>query len=297
MKRILVVEDNKTFQKVIHNLLIPVSSEITLAKNGIEGVRLAVRHSPQIITVDLDMPILDGITMIKILSMIGVDPHAIVVSAKAEDFSAIKQIPNVAKVLHKNDIKISLKTEVELILEKFKKKPFADFSYRLRPSEFAQFYTARDRKKVLLVSGDDKFITEAKHKLLGLNMFEVYVASTGKEGLLKALGVKPDVIYCDQEAKELSGLQLAQTLFVLGHPFPLVILTPSQDDAFEQNTRIMPAVRDFYVRDQIFEKGISFLKSVTQNLKQAEELESTLAVIYKRVDIDAIQASGGLVIE
>ena len=297
MNRILVVEDNRTFQKVIQNLLEPISNQIYIAQNGIEGVRLAVSESPKIITVDLEMPILDGMTMIKILSMIGVEPHAIIVSGKAEELDFLAQSPNVATVVNKNDIKVSLQSVVEQNLKRFKTQPFADFNYRLHPTEFAQFFTARDRKKVLLVSDDNKFLLEAKAKLLGLNMFEVYIAKDGKEGLLKALGVKPDVIFCEQNAKELKGLQLAQTLFVLGHPFPLVILTSNEDEEYEQKARNIPAVRDFFLKDEIFEKSMSFLKSVTENLRLAEDLKSTLSVIYKRVDLDVLKASGGLVIE
>ncbi|HEX2910697.1 MAG TPA: two-component regulator propeller domain-containing protein [Chloroflexia bacterium] len=66
-KRILVVDDRTENQLVLLNLLEPLGFEVILAENGQEGVDLACQTSPDLILMDLVMPVMTGFEAVKII--------------------------------------------------------------------------------------------------------------------------------------------------------------------------------------------------------------------------------------
>ena len=64
-KTILIVEDNKINQLVISNMIKPTNASIIIANNGLEGIEEARKCSPELIFMDIQMPIMDGLTACK----------------------------------------------------------------------------------------------------------------------------------------------------------------------------------------------------------------------------------------
>jgi two-component system, cell cycle response regulator DivK len=58
--RILVVEDQEDNRKIVRDLLTSVGYELIEAVNGEEGVRLAEQHRPDLVLMDIQLPIVDG---------------------------------------------------------------------------------------------------------------------------------------------------------------------------------------------------------------------------------------------
>jgi CheY-like chemotaxis protein len=65
MPKILVVEDNLDTREFIHLHLITEGFNVVLAANGQEGLYLASVEHPNLIITDIEMPVLDGIEMVK----------------------------------------------------------------------------------------------------------------------------------------------------------------------------------------------------------------------------------------
>lgn len=66
MARILIVDDSRTSRKVLRNLLESNGHEIVgEAKDGAEGVELYSSLKPDLVTMDITMPIMDGIEALK----------------------------------------------------------------------------------------------------------------------------------------------------------------------------------------------------------------------------------------
>lgn len=65
--RVLIVEDSAFMRKYISNILSedPELEVIATARNGQEGVKLAGELKPDVITMDVEMPIMDGITALE----------------------------------------------------------------------------------------------------------------------------------------------------------------------------------------------------------------------------------------
>lgn len=59
-KRILVVEDTEDNRKIIRDLLSSVGYELIEAVDGAEGVVSAQRERPDLILMDIQLPVLDG---------------------------------------------------------------------------------------------------------------------------------------------------------------------------------------------------------------------------------------------
>ena len=60
MVRILVVEDNKDNLMLISDLLMMLRYEVITALNGLEGVEKAIAELPNLILMDLSLPLMDG---------------------------------------------------------------------------------------------------------------------------------------------------------------------------------------------------------------------------------------------
>jgi len=60
MKRILVVEDNENNLYLFRTILQKSGYEVIEARDGAEGVELAVKEKPDLILMDIQLPVLDG---------------------------------------------------------------------------------------------------------------------------------------------------------------------------------------------------------------------------------------------
>jgi CheY-like chemotaxis protein len=65
--KILIVEDNPMNRRLIGDILKYHGYEILEAENGKEGVKRAKEHKPDLIIMDLQMPVKNGYDAIKIL--------------------------------------------------------------------------------------------------------------------------------------------------------------------------------------------------------------------------------------
>ena len=64
-KKILIVEDEDSLLKVLHEIFIDEGFNVLIAKDGEDGLKIALRDHPDMILLDLVMPKKDGITFLK----------------------------------------------------------------------------------------------------------------------------------------------------------------------------------------------------------------------------------------
>ncbi|MFA5403548.1 MAG: response regulator transcription factor [Ignavibacteria bacterium] len=68
MKRILVIDDDKSIRESTRELLEIVGYEVKIAEDGIKGIKLATEYLPDVIICDIAMPMLDGYSVYNELS-------------------------------------------------------------------------------------------------------------------------------------------------------------------------------------------------------------------------------------
>ena len=68
MKKILIVDDDKTFQKIIKDTLEPLGYIVVEAYDGEEGLKVVKKEKPNLILLDIVMPKMGGMEFLKILN-------------------------------------------------------------------------------------------------------------------------------------------------------------------------------------------------------------------------------------
>ncbi|MEN0110176.1 MAG: response regulator, partial [Planctomycetota bacterium] len=81
--RCLVVDDSALYRKIVRDVLAaaPDVEVVATANDGRDAVEKIVALRPDVVTLDLEMPKLDGIGVLRELSTQGIDVAAIMVSA------------------------------------------------------------------------------------------------------------------------------------------------------------------------------------------------------------------------
>ncbi|GAB4541483.1 MAG: hypothetical protein Tsb0014_33460 [Pleurocapsa sp.] len=87
MIKILIVDDQKTVQEVLKSYIQedPNLEVIDCASNGQQALELVEIHRPNIILMDIEMPILDGLSATKIISEQFVDSHVLILTVHNND--------------------------------------------------------------------------------------------------------------------------------------------------------------------------------------------------------------------
>lgn len=64
-KKILIVEDELSLRNALRDKLLSENFAVLEAKNGEKGLAVALREHPDLILLDIIMPVMDGISMLK----------------------------------------------------------------------------------------------------------------------------------------------------------------------------------------------------------------------------------------
>jgi CheY-like chemotaxis protein len=83
-KTILVVDDSAVFRGLEQSLLQEAGYTLLQAGDGAKAVSLAAEQSPDLIVLDLQMPVLDGVQTLKILKKSAKTRHIPVIIVSAE---------------------------------------------------------------------------------------------------------------------------------------------------------------------------------------------------------------------
>ncbi|MHA1332337.1 MAG: response regulator [Candidatus Hodarchaeales archaeon] len=85
MARILVIDDSPFIFKMVNKMLSGTKHEVVgHARNGIEALEMIQSLKPDLITLDVTMPVMDGIQTLKALSENGIDVKIVMMSAMGD---------------------------------------------------------------------------------------------------------------------------------------------------------------------------------------------------------------------
>ncbi len=62
--KVLAVDDSKTVRIIVKKAFKSFDCDVVEAQNGVEGLALAAKESPDIILLDIAMPVMDGVEML-----------------------------------------------------------------------------------------------------------------------------------------------------------------------------------------------------------------------------------------
>lgn len=85
MANILIVDDSRTSRRILRGILESAGHTIVgEAKDGKEGVDLFRQLSPELVTMDITMPVVDGVEAMKVIHEMGPDAKVVMVTAAGQ---------------------------------------------------------------------------------------------------------------------------------------------------------------------------------------------------------------------
>lgn len=79
---VLVIEDDETIQELVESMLRLDGYSVICAGNGVEGLEEIKRFTPDLIILDIGMPVMDGETFIRTYHNLSID-HAPIIATSA----------------------------------------------------------------------------------------------------------------------------------------------------------------------------------------------------------------------
>ena len=120
--KVLTVDDSKTVRIIVKKAFKPFDCEIFEAANGVEGLAVAAKENPDLILLDVTMPVMDGVEM---LTKLKADP-------------ALKAIPVVMLTSSHDERDIS--TAYDLGANAYVVKPVSFTEFRQALKEVGSFW-------------------------------------------------------------------------------------------------------------------------------------------------------------
>lgn len=183
---ILVIEDEEIIASMLKDNLEQLGYSVMIAGSGVEGLRRAEYLKPDIITLDVMMPGLDGMQVLKSLKRNEVTRNIPVVLISVAGNTERYEALNLGAV-------------------DFFKKPI-DFK---RLNE--KIKTITKKGTILVVEDDPAIITVVKLKLGSLG-YKIIAALDSETAILKAKEVHPDLILMDYMLPKKDGFELIEEL-------------------------------------------------------------------------------------
>jgi len=89
--KILIVEDNRQNMKVVEMTLRPHGYTLLEATNGEEALERAVRHKPELIIIDIQLPKLNGLEVTRTLRQMPAFSHIPIIAVTAHAMKGDKE--------------------------------------------------------------------------------------------------------------------------------------------------------------------------------------------------------------
>lgn len=208
---VLIIEDNLQASQLIQMYLQEAGYRTEIARDGSEGLEKAKRLKPNIITLDMIMPIKDGWQVLKELKR-----HPI-----------CKEIPIIIiSITDEKKLGFSMGA-VDYFVKPVNKEELLNALQKI------PLRTARQKQhpKVLIID-DDRTAAELIQVILEAEGYEVIKTMNGKEGVRLAGSEAPDLIILDLIMPDISGFNVAYQLKqqTSTRNTPIIILTSMEVD-------------------------------------------------------------------
>ena len=93
MANILLVDDSRTSRKILRNILESAGHTIVdEATDGEQAIEKYIASKPDVITLDITMPVMDGIEALKQIKLVDSDANVIMVSASSQKDKLIEAV-------------------------------------------------------------------------------------------------------------------------------------------------------------------------------------------------------------
>ena len=92
MEKILIVDDSRTSRRILNNLLTENGYEVVEAENGELGVQKYKEETLDLVTMDITMPVLDGLEALKGIKAYDSGAKVIMVTAAGQESKVMEAV-------------------------------------------------------------------------------------------------------------------------------------------------------------------------------------------------------------
>jgi DNA-binding response OmpR family regulator len=275
--KILSVDDSKTVRSLLARLLKPYACELCEAANGEEGLAVAAREKPDLILLDYNMPVMDGITMLRRLrdnaelkrtpvimltAESGAENIATVARLGVRDYivkpfdqahllaktaRVVSLVPRPTRERHEKEPHPEPQSESATNTESSVNTKARDFETELAEGRFAPT-TGHLRRASVLVVDDSRIMRLSLIRALNeLGFDDIKEAKNGRQALELALKQPFDLMLLDMEMPEMNGMEVLLTL--KNHPqlsgLPVIVISGA--DQIENAVKCIEAGAEDYL--------------------------------------------------
>jgi len=116
-RRLLVVDDDAAHRRMLSEILSDLEVEVTAAENGREALESMQKEAPELVLLDIRMPVMDGLETLAAMARLGLEIPTVVLTAHADLDDAVRAMKLGARDYLRKPIDIgSLKELVERFL-------------------------------------------------------------------------------------------------------------------------------------------------------------------------------------
>jgi len=234
MSTILVVDDERLICDLLRSVLAGHGHEVLMAMNGREGLELFKKHRPRFTLLDLRMPEMNGIEVLKQIRAI--DPQAAVLILTAWGSDALEQQARQLGVVDFLSKGLSLDVLVDAM-----ERTLQQSAQAASPAQAAAPVGAPQAAPVatgdedfILVVDDEPQIRDLLKRFLSLRGYKVRVASDGQQALTMVEQETPQLIVLDVYMPGINGVEVLRRLRRRKFTGGVILLTGSQDDKLLQ---------------------------------------------------------------
>jgi CheY-like chemotaxis protein len=224
MIKVLIVDDDQMNCDLLQNVFTRHGYQVISTTSGREGLNLFRKHAPRVTLLDLRMPEMDGLTVLKEIRAI--DPHAPVIILGG---GATEVQENQARALRVTDF-IRKGLSLDILVEAVNRVSLLPAQPNATPIPPSNGHAIQQMDESVLVVDDDPLVRDLIVQFLTLRGYSALGVKDGHEALRKVEDVPPEVILLDISMPGTAGIEVLQALREKEYPAGIIIMTGSHNE-------------------------------------------------------------------
>ena len=229
MVKILVIDDDRMNCDLLQAVLTRHGYDVHTATSGLEGLNLFRQHNPRVTVLDLRMPEMDGLTVLKEIRAI--DPHAPVIILGG---GATEVQENQARALRVTDF-VRKGLSLDVLVEGVNRVVQQPARKQGANGEIAATGAVADTGETVLVVDDEQLVRDLLVQFLSLRGYRALGVKDGPEALSMVEQAPPDLILLDLMLVGMNGVEVLRRLRDKHFTGAIIIITGSYDEELLQD--------------------------------------------------------------